>query len=196
MHVGHFGHVKGNRKGFTLIELLVVIAIIALLSTLAVVSLNSARARARDVNRIAFFTNLKTALEVVAASKNQYPVAPVVNLGSGVAGCLDTDGFKATGSTCSAQAPMPQIQVDPTNSGQYVYKYYAFQDDPTNNNPLCDANTKCAHYMITFSLEGDAGSYKSGWNCSTEKFSASKTPVDASGNPAPTVEPTTFAQCQ
>ncbi|MBI4262115.1 type II secretion system protein [Candidatus Uhrbacteria bacterium] len=192
MYVGHFGHVKGNRKGFTLIELLVVIAIIALLSTLAVVSLNSARARARDVNRIAFFTNLKTALEVVAASKNQYPIAPGVNLGAGVAGCLDTDGFKATGSSCSAQAPMPQIQGDPTNSAPYVYKYYAFQDPTTTS--ACDANTKCAHYMITFSLEGDAGSYKKGWNCSTEKFSASKS-VATTFPDTDTTGPTALADC-
>ena len=37
-----------NKKGFTLIELLVVIAIIGMLSSLAVVSLNSARNKAKD----------------------------------------------------------------------------------------------------------------------------------------------------
>lgn len=37
-----------NKKGFTLIELLVVIAIIGMLSSLAVVSLNTARNKARD----------------------------------------------------------------------------------------------------------------------------------------------------
>jgi len=43
---------KIKQKGFTLIELLVVIAIIGLLSTMAVVSLNSARAKARDAKRL------------------------------------------------------------------------------------------------------------------------------------------------
>ena len=42
---------KINKRGFTLIELLVVIAIIGLLSTMAVVSLNSARLKARDAKR-------------------------------------------------------------------------------------------------------------------------------------------------
>ena len=41
-----------NKKGFTLIELLVVIAIIGLLSSIAVVSLNGARAKARDAKRV------------------------------------------------------------------------------------------------------------------------------------------------
>jgi prepilin-type N-terminal cleavage/methylation domain-containing protein len=51
-----------TRSGFTLIELLVVIAIIALMSAVIFASLSTARAKARDANRIATAKSLKTAL--------------------------------------------------------------------------------------------------------------------------------------
>ena len=62
-----------NRPGFTLIELLVVISIIGLLSTIAMTSLNSARARARDTKRLSDINELKNALEIYYANHGSYP---------------------------------------------------------------------------------------------------------------------------
>ena len=62
-----------KQKGFTLVELLVVIAIIGLLSTIAVVSLGSARAKARDAKRAADMKQLITALEQFYNDNNGYP---------------------------------------------------------------------------------------------------------------------------
>jgi len=62
-----------NNSGFSLIELLVVISIIGLLSSLAVVSLNSAREKARDAVRKADMSQLRTALNLYYDDELEYP---------------------------------------------------------------------------------------------------------------------------
>ena len=68
---------KNTQKGFTLIELLVVIAIIGMLSSVVLVSLNSAREKARNARRIADARQAVGALELYfdAQSTPQYPAA-------------------------------------------------------------------------------------------------------------------------
>jgi prepilin-type N-terminal cleavage/methylation domain-containing protein len=76
---------KNNKQGFTLIELLVVIAIIGLLSTLSILALNTARARARDVKRVADVKQIQTALEMYYNEFGAYPtsVTPGSSIGTG-----------------------------------------------------------------------------------------------------------------
>ena len=62
-----------SKKGFTLIELLVVVAIIGLLSSVVLTSLNSARVKGRDAQRVQSIGQLKNALELFYNDKGYYP---------------------------------------------------------------------------------------------------------------------------
>lgn len=62
-----------KKKGFTLIELLVVIAIIGILATIVIVSLSSARTKARDARRISDLDSLQLALVMYYDDHEFYP---------------------------------------------------------------------------------------------------------------------------
>ena len=63
----------GKNKGFTLIELLVVIAIIGLLATIVLVSVNSARKKARITAAQAELTQISLAMEFLYDDTGEYP---------------------------------------------------------------------------------------------------------------------------
>lgn len=111
-----------NKKGFTLIELLVVIAIIGLLSTLAVVSLNSARQKARDSRRMSDMKQISTAMEMIYTDTNSYPVAGTCGNASVIAentnDVCSGDSLNAGGNNYLASLP-----ADPgTGSAPYWYE--------------------------------------------------------------------------
>lgn len=62
----------GNR-GFTLIELLVVISIIGLVSSVIITSIDSARVKGRDTQRIAQLNQFMRALEIYYSIHGAYP---------------------------------------------------------------------------------------------------------------------------
>ena len=108
-------------RGFTLVELLVVIAIIGLLSTLAVVSLNSARGKARDAKRLADIRQVQTGLELYYqnAATPGYPAGASLVLGAAAGAKLcdaggTTIGFVATGTTCTGSTLMGSVPSAPT----------------------------------------------------------------------------------
>jgi type II secretion system protein G len=104
-----------HKKGFTLIELLVVIAIIGLLATIVLVSLNTARAKARDVKRISDMRQVAMALEMYYDDNRSYP---------SVSGCTAAN-WTGTMTTALTASPtyMSAVPLDPINSGSNVYMY-------------------------------------------------------------------------
>lgn len=65
---------RKSNKGFTLVELLVVIAIIGILSSVVLVSLNSARTKARDARRMSDLHQLSLAAENYYDANANYPI--------------------------------------------------------------------------------------------------------------------------
>ncbi len=139
---------RNERKGFTLIELLVVIAIIGLLSTLAIVALNSARAKSRDSKRISDVKQIQTALELYFADQSGYPAAPGGALGAAGATTLcSTSGWAGA---CVGTSYMGQVPENPTPNGTpYTYTLAG------------------GAYSITFTLEGPTGTLKDGADAGT-----------------------------
>jgi len=97
-----------NKKGFTLIELLVVVAIMGLLASLAIVALNTARARARDARRVSDIKQIQTALELFYMDNYKYPAVTVDTEIEGL--CLSGGGFA---ETCSDTTYMGVVPSNP-----------------------------------------------------------------------------------
>jgi len=159
---------KENLLGFTLVELLVVISIIGLLSSFAVVSLNTARAKARDALRKGDMAQIRTALNLYYDNNLRYPTsvdcdnfvadpAPYGATRDDVgANCYTTVlGAALTGGTRPYLGSIPKDPRNPSNlitfSDNYIYRYAA---DPTGS-----------EYVIAYRLEEDAANdqFIRGW---------------------------------
>jgi len=113
---------KYKNKGFTLIELLVVIAIIGLLASIVLVSLNSARAKARDAKRKGDLKQIEIALEMYYDDHGTYPVVT-----SWAYSCNSSwNALQTALSPYIATLPKDPINTScsgPWNVGYYTYVY-------------------------------------------------------------------------
>jgi len=99
-----------KQRGFTLIELLVTIAIIGLLAAIVFVSLNNARAKARDTKRMADLKQIANALELYYDKYGFYPT------GSGCHGASFADSLSGGDNWIALTEFMPKIPKDPSNT--------------------------------------------------------------------------------
>jgi len=131
-----FFYSKRGERGFTLIELLVVIAIIGILATIVLVSLNTARQKARDTRRVSDMRQVALALEMYYDDNSAYPGnTAAANEWADMETAIEAGGY------------ITSVPTDPSG-GTYQY-YISTASSPQNyvlgatlegakNNALCD----------------------------------------------------------
>ncbi len=135
---------RSPESGFTLVELLVVIAIIGLLSTIGVVSLNSARAKARDSKRLSDVKQIAKVLEIYQSGKSEYPTGdkePTIRVMDG--GCISEGGGVA--ATCTGVQLLQPIPSAPNNAAGERYRYRSYLE---RDAPSCRRNCMRYRYRI------------------------------------------------
>ena len=103
---------KTFTKGFTLIELLVVIAIIGILASIVLVSLNSARTKSRDANRVASLQEMAKAIQVLDTDPSPL-LSGCTAIGAKASSCTGI-GTAASNVLVTAFTPAWTSYSDPT----------------------------------------------------------------------------------
>lgn len=139
-----------NSAGFTLIELLVVIAIISLLSSVVMSSLNSARSKARDAQRVSDVKQFQLALGLYYDKYGRY----IDTMAAGPIG-IPTDASTAL-APLVAEGFIPSISTNPNSLscgywGNSMYVYGSSVWDLPG--AVCPPTTNNGSYAIEFCLE-------------------------------------------
>lgn len=148
---------RHEKSGFTLIELLVVFSIISVLSSIVLGAVSSARANARDAQRIIGLRQINNALNLYFAVNNQYPSifsGPGSTYCSAISNSAGADPFKTSLLPYLSSMPM-----DPQYDGVTVVLPYAYQYCVGSSY----ATSSRQYYTIWATQEKSNGNYGTPW---------------------------------
>jgi len=176
-----FPNHKNSNKAFTLIELLVVIAIIGVLAAVVLASLNSARAKARDAQRLSDLKQIQTALEMYYNEYGYYPKR--------VQAHTETDPG-ACGGTLSWCSSADSLKIDlvsylklPLKNDAGFNKNYYYDSNPGDNNQSYGLMIELESSSNSPKEWGDGGFYASHYEVGEQPvYCLQKYGTGASGN--------------
>ncbi len=173
-----------TKRGFTTIELLIVVGIVGLLSTILLINVNSARVRARDVQRVADIKFIQTQLALYKDKNGKYPLSP-----------LKSGGSVRIWSSTILGIPASQLPVAPQPpdgdcigaENKYMYR-----------------SLDGSSYGLTFCIGRDSAQYRAGYSFAYKDWSSLRYDMDGDGaiefdplNPSdPTNDPKVIGKCE
>ena len=147
---------KIKQQGFTLIELLIVIAIIGILASVVLVSLSSARTKARDTKRIQEVSQIQSALEIYYAQYGHYPSSDYDGCGGWDVGDNDYPFMTNLANYLGQTLPVDKTKTGNCD-GYFYYRYAA-------GSYGCPSS-RGAFYVLGTRLEGGISGSSPGWSC-------------------------------
>ncbi len=143
---------NGSPTGFTLIELLVVISIIGLVSSVIITSIDSARIKGRDTQRISQLNQFMRALEIYYSVNGAYPCSDTTVIPCPIS-VRPLTSVMNVGQALVSSGAIPEIPSDPRYPAGVV---------PTDCNTAGFGYCYCSpggnSYVLSINTEDDKGS--------------------------------------